>query len=149
MESTKVEKTITVNATPEKVWQVLLNDEYTRQWFAEFSPGTYAISDWKLGSEVIYQDGNGMGMAAKITAIEPYTYFAVEFTGVIKDGVADYDSDDAKKFTDGSGERYRIVPVSDGVTRLDVSTNSPDEYLEMMTQMWDKALEKFKRLAEA
>ena len=40
-----LKKSIAINASKEKVWEVLMNDEYNRQWFSEFSQDTRVETD--------------------------------------------------------------------------------------------------------
>jgi L-rhamnose mutarotase len=44
-------------------------------------------------------------------------------------------------------ENYTLKE-SDGITTLDVETDMADEYVDMFTKMWPKALENVKALAE-
>lgn len=44
-------KNITINASPSKVWEVLTTPELIK----EFLYGTETITDWKVGSEIIFQ----------------------------------------------------------------------------------------------
>ena len=46
-----VEETITINATPAKVWKVLTSPEYTKQYMV----GCAAESDWKAGSPLLWK----------------------------------------------------------------------------------------------
>lgn len=47
----QVSETIEVNAAPEKVWHALT----TPKLIAEYLFGTETVTDWKVGSEVIFQ----------------------------------------------------------------------------------------------
>ncbi len=68
-----IKKSITINAPREKVWEVLLQDKLTRLWYAEFSEGTKAETDWKEGSKVLFTDDTGSGMVGKVVAVKPTT----------------------------------------------------------------------------
>ncbi|MCK9211708.1 MAG: SRPBCC domain-containing protein [Ignavibacteriaceae bacterium] len=46
-----VSESIEINATPEKVWEALTNPEIIKQYLF----GTETITDWKVGSEIIFQ----------------------------------------------------------------------------------------------
>lgn len=46
-----VEKQVMIKAGPDKVWEALTNGEMIKQYFF----GTEAISDWKVGSPLIFQ----------------------------------------------------------------------------------------------
>ncbi len=45
-------------------------------------------------------------------------------------------------------ENYTLTDV-DGKTQLEVDLDSEEEYADMFDEMWPKALEKLKELAEA
>lgn len=49
-----IEKSIKINAPKEKVWEVLVNNDLNQTWYAVFSEGTFAETDWKIGSKVIF-----------------------------------------------------------------------------------------------
>jgi len=53
MESkTTVEKTITINALPLKVWKVLTTPELIKEWLTDI--GIEVISDFKVGNPIIF-----------------------------------------------------------------------------------------------
>ena len=83
----RVEKTVTLHADAATVWDALTNPQVTRKYFF----GCEAISDWKVGSPLIFRveaDGQEMiPVRGVITAIEPntrleHTCFAAEFEDV-------------------------------------------------------------------
>src|ERR1022692_3256863 len=43
--------TVTVNATPEKVWDVMTNPDIIKEYLF----GTETVTDWKVGSEIAFQ----------------------------------------------------------------------------------------------
>jgi len=49
----QIEKTILINATPDKVWQVFTNPEVTRRMGGEY------VSDWKVGSSFGWKGTDG------------------------------------------------------------------------------------------
>jgi len=65
---------------------------------------------------------------------------------MIKDGVDDFDSPEVKKWSP-SFENYTFM-AKDGGTEVLVELDTPDEYAEMFEEMWPKALEILKELAE-
>src|SRR5579872_3454442 len=46
-----VNKSIDINASPARVWDVLTNPEIIKEYLF----GTEAVTDWKVGSELIFQ----------------------------------------------------------------------------------------------
>ncbi len=42
MSGSSIKKSVTVNATPETLWEILTQDDNVKQWAAAFHPGTSA-----------------------------------------------------------------------------------------------------------
>jgi uncharacterized protein YndB with AHSA1/START domain len=147
MELQKIKKSIAINADKTKVWNVLTNDDLTRIWYAEFSEGTYAITDWQVGHKAKFMDGSQMGIVGTITANVYGELLELEYDGMIANGVEDYDSDGAKNVK-GCIEKYQLTE-KDGQVILCIECDMADEYFEMMSTAWDKALEVIKSLSEA
>jgi hypothetical protein len=146
MKTVIIQKTIVINATKEQVWDVLVQDQYTKLWYSEFSEGSHAITDWKEGSNVKYIDNSNCGMVAKVVVNKPAEELSVEYTGEIIDGKEVYDSDNANAMK-GGRETYKLS-VNDGATVLYIESDMSEEYFEMMSAAWDRALLKIKELAE-
>jgi len=51
MEIFKIEKHIKIDADKMKIWKVLTDPEFIKQYFF----GTENISEWKRGSEIVFQ----------------------------------------------------------------------------------------------
>lgn len=85
MTSFKVQKHIDIFATKEKVWDALTNPKVIKQYLF----GTEAISDWKVGSTLIFRGGyDGVDYADKgiikqfeVGEIFQYTYLST-FSGL-------------------------------------------------------------------
>lgn len=142
----RIEKSIDINAPREKVWEVLLEDKYLRIWCAEFMPGTYAVTDWKVGSRVTFQDSNNSGLISKIIVNEPNEVISMEHQGMIMNGVDDYESKDAKSVK-GALETYRLSE-KDGGTHLEIECDMDERMFDEMASAWDRALQKVKELSE-
>jgi uncharacterized protein YndB with AHSA1/START domain len=72
----KLNFNIVINATPEKVWKVLWNDDTYRKWTSAFAEGSHAETDWKQGSKVLFLDGKGEGMVSKIAESRPNEFMS-------------------------------------------------------------------------
>ena len=143
----KIEKSIELNASPEKVWKVLTEDHYVRQWYVPFMEGSYAETDWKQGSKVVFKDGAGSGMIGHIIENVPNKSLVVEFDGMMINNKEDYESKEARE-AKGQKEAYRLTS-NGNTTRLDVETGMTEEMYDMISVAWDKALQLIKRLAES
>jgi hypothetical protein len=146
METQKIKKTIEINAPSQEVWQVLLDDNFTRIWYAEFSEGAQAETSWEAGSKVVFTDPSGGGMVGKIIVNKPRQELSIEFDGLLIDGKEDYESEDARQVK-GGRENYYLTE-KDGRTRLSIESDMSPEYFESMSLAWDKALEKIRELSE-
>jgi uncharacterized protein YndB with AHSA1/START domain len=141
-----IKKQILINASKEAVWNVLTQDRHNRIWYAAFSPGTYAETDWQVGSKAVFKDERACGMIGIIKESKPGELLSIEYTGEIKNGVEDYDSEAVQAFKGGK-EIYRLKDVADG-TRLDIAGDMAPAYFDWMAAAWDKALVIVKDLAE-
>jgi hypothetical protein len=142
----KINFSTTINAPKEKVWKVLWDDATYRKWTSVFSASSYAETDWKEGSKVLFLDGQGSGMVSKIEVNKPNEFMSFKHLGIVKDGVEDTDSD-AVKGWGGAFENYTLNEVN-GVTELLVELDVNEEHKEMFMGMFPKALEKVKILSE-
>lgn len=135
-----------INAAPEKIWNILWNDDTYRKWTAAFSEGSYAETDWKEGSKVLFLDGKGQGMVSKIAENKPNEFMSIEHLGVVKDGVEDTSSEEIKAWA-GAHEDYTLKRIN-GKTELIVDMDVTDDFKDYFKETWPKALEAVKRLSE-
>lgn len=152
----KLQFNITIDAPREKVWGVLWDDETYRDWTAAFNPGSYAVpdskesgytgNDWREGSKVLFLDSNGSGMVSSIARNIPNEYMSIRHLGEVNNGVEDTTSEKVAAWA-GAMENYTLKDVN-GKTELHVESDITEEYKDMFTKMWPKALENVKRLAE-
>lgn len=136
----------TIDASREKVWDVLWGDATYPVWTSAFSEGSRAETDWKEGSKVLFLNAENEGMIATIAKNIPHEYMSIKHLGTVKDGVEDLDSEQTKEWA-GALENYTLKTV-DGKTELAVDMDITDEYKDYFLATWPKALEKVKELAE-
>jgi uncharacterized protein YndB with AHSA1/START domain len=141
-----IKKEIVIQAPKEVVWQVLLNDEFTRQWYAAFSEGAHAETDWQVGSKALFTDDSGNGLIARVVENKPNEKIAMVFEGGITNGREDYESDMSKAMIGGK-EEY-VLSETNGATQLAVAADMDSSFADAMTIAWQKALEHLKVLAE-
>lgn len=142
---------IQINATREKVWDVLFGKETYPLWTTAFSEGSKVETDWKKGSKALFIDESNRGMVSKIADNIPNKYMSIEHLGMYDNGVEDYESEHVKMWA-GAKENYTLTEA-DGKTTLDIfmemdesEKNKP--MIDMFAKMWPKALAKVKELAE-
>ena len=142
----KLNFNVLINATPEKVWKVLWTDDTYRKWTSAFSEGSYAETDWKQGSKVLFLDGQGSGMVSRIAESRPNEYMSFEHLGEVKDGIEDTTSESVKQWA-GAHENYTLKKVN-GKTELSIDMDITEDFKEMFSKMWPAALKNVKRLSE-
>lgn len=145
-----VDKTITIHATPERVWEALTSIDGMHAWVTTFSgegPKMHLGADWQLGGTIdwILEDGS-VAVTGKVTAFDPrhLLRFTVEDTRA------------SEKFLMGEedGITFKITEEGDK-THLQVLHGDfgimPDgeKYRDMSAPMWDKVLPVIKSFAEA
>ncbi|HRH23605.1 MAG TPA: SRPBCC domain-containing protein [Candidatus Magasanikbacteria bacterium] len=144
---------IFIAAAPEKVWNTMIQDATYRQWTLAFNElGGWYEGDWNQGSEIKFLGPNPAdpskvgGMLSRVAENRPYEFISLEHYGMIMDGVEDTTSDEVKKWTPAF-ENYTFVE-KDGGTQVIIDIDTNEEYADMFAEMWPKALEKVKELAE-
>ena len=117
-----------------------------RQWTSAFSEGSYAVSDWKEGSQILFLGPDGSGMFSKIEKMVPNETMEFKHLGMVKNGVEDLNSGQVKEWA-GALENYRLKTL-DGKTELVVDMDMTEEFKDYFINTWPKALDKVKELAE-
>ncbi|CAN5144318.1 SRPBCC domain-containing protein [soil metagenome] len=141
-----IHKSIDIAASAEKVWEVLASDTQTKVWYAVFSEGTHADTDWQEGSKIIATDNTGEGLVGMIKESKPGEILSIEYYGWIKEGKEDTESKVAQMMK-GAKEIYRLSEKG-GATHLDISCDMDEGSYEMMSESWNKAVVMIKDLAE-
>ena len=85
-------------------------------------------------------------MVSRIAENKPYEFISIEHLGVVKDGVEDTTSEEAIKWAPAF-ENYTFKE-KDGATEVSVEMDLEEEHAEMFEDMWPKALQKLKEIAE-
>ncbi|SDG38192.1 Activator of Hsp90 ATPase homolog 1-like protein [Pedobacter terrae] len=137
----KIKFKTTINATKEKVWEVLFGVETYPKWTAVFAEGSQVETDWKKGSRAIFGDGKGNGMLAVIHENIPHQYLSIKHIGEIKDG---------KETLHNWGESFENYTLNekDSITELLIDMDIVKEWVEYFQETWPKALAKVKEIAE-
>lgn len=133
---------IQINAPKERVWEVLWSDAGYRKWTSVFMEGSYAESDWEEGSKIKFLAPRGEGMYSIIQKKVPLEQMVFEHQGEIKNGVEERKAEWA-----GATEGYHLREA-DGGTELRVTLDTNEDAKDYFSQVFPKALELVKQLAE-
>jgi len=146
MATTKLQFDIDINAPKEKVWSALWNDATYREWTNAFSEGSYAQSDWKEGSKILFLGANGDGMYSTIQKLIPNEQMTFKHLGVLEKGVEQKTSAQTKEW-EGALEEY-FLTESNGKTHLKVTLNSTTQFEQYFRDTFPKAIQKVKEISE-
>lgn len=138
----KLEFTIEINATKEKVWDALWNEDHYRNWTSAFHEGSYYQSDLKEGSEILFLGPNGDGMYGIVEKAVPFEKMYFLHQGEVVKGEKQEGT-----FGEEAIERYDLVE-NNGIISLSMTLNAPEEYIGYFANTFPDALEKVKEIAE-
>lgn len=137
---------ISINASPEKVWQLLWSNETYPLWTSPFCAGSRAETDWQKGSKALFLDPSNQGMVSVINDNVPNKYMSIKHLGIVKNGVEDMESEQSKEWA-GAQENYTLASVN-GKTDLSVEMDVVEKYNDYFNDTWPKALDLVKNYAE-
>lgn len=137
---------IEIDAPKEKVWDILLGETTYPKWTAPFSEGSRAVTDWQVDSKALFLSAEGDGMVSKIAEHIPNEYISIHHLGMYINGIEDYDSEEVKKWA-GAIESYKLS-TKDGKSLLSIELDTTEDHKDYFEDIWPKALEKVKELAE-
>jgi uncharacterized protein YndB with AHSA1/START domain len=142
----KVQFTIEIAASPEKIWHALWDDANYRAWTSVFHEGSHAVTDnWKEGSKVLFLGPEGIdggGMFGIIARNIPNEFMSFAHHGEIKNG------QEVPMPWAGALENYYLSPNGD-TTILRTEMDATPEFESYFNETFPKALQKVKELAEA
>lgn len=142
---------IEIQAPAKKVWAIMLEPDTYQQWTTAFGPTSYYEGSWEKGSRIRFLGAEGSGMVSEIAENKPFSYLSIKHLGMIRNGVEDTSSEDAKNWRNAF-ENYTFTEKG-SVTRLEVDLNfeiTPEstDMKEMFEGMWPAALLKLKGMCE-
>jgi hypothetical protein len=128
----------------------MLDDKTYRIWTEAFSPvpilKVIGKKEIKFFFLVLGKRGMG-GMVSRIKENKLYQFISIEHLGEVKNGIEDTTSEAIKKWA-GALENYTFNEKN-STTELLIEMDSIEEYEEMFKDMWPKALQKLKEIAES
>ena len=132
--------TVTINAPTEKVWEALTTPALIKQYFF----GTDTISDWKVGSPLIFKgtwEGKPYEDKGVIQKIDPPSLFEFTYRTSF--------SQDADIPENYALITYSLKPLNNG-TELTVTQdkNATEERKQHMEENWGLVLKNLKELLE-
>jgi len=135
---------VEINASKEKVWNTLWNDNTYRIWANNIDEGTYMIGEMKEGESVQFissESGYGVtSIVSKLIPLETVTFKHMMDT-------MDSGKEEREEEWTGGAESY-FLEETEGVTTLKVKMDTPSGQIETFNTLFPKALDSIKALSE-
>lgn len=148
----RVELTKKINAPRELLWEAIVDPDHYKVWTATFQEGSAFDGDWSKGSRIDFyletEEGSKSGMISEIAESTWPEFISIRHLGLIKDGVIDTDSDEAKKWAPAY-ENYTFESIDDASSQFIVAFDVEEENKDMFVDMWEKALVAYADLCES
>jgi hypothetical protein len=145
METLSYERVI--NATKQKIWDVLWSPETYGEWTQFFSPGSVMKSDWLVGGKTYFLNAEGKGLISTIDSLEQPDQVIFKHLGTVdKEGNEDTRSKEVMEWS-GFFEKYILIDF-DGRTKLHIEIQTEKDWREYMDNGFTKGLEVIRNLAE-
>ena len=139
----KMQFSINIEASKEKVWETLWGDKTFRDWVNIIDEGQYMVGELAEGNEIQFIGGSGFGVTSLVEKLIPHEYLALR---QVADTI-DYGKQERDKEWTGGTESYELVEKN-GITNLIVKIDVPPGLEEIFKGRFPKALERVKVLAE-
>ena len=146
----KVKMDIEINASPEKVWDSIVNNEKYKQWTNAFMEGSFFEGGWNKGDSIrflVAKDGEKEGMVSEIAESIYPEFISIRHLGYIQNGVEDISSDEVKSWAPAY-ENYTLKKLGQDKTLFVVEADSTEEYYDMFMNLWPQALKNLKEVSE-
>jgi uncharacterized protein YndB with AHSA1/START domain len=150
MKTLTVERTIEIEATPSRVWDVLTRPELTREWAGEFGAAGPIESTWTLGSPVRWRNASGaVYVHGHVTAVSPLKSLRFTVCDVLNpelrpvSGLADDEITQSFSLAARGGRTVLSIAHGDFGKLRDGEMLYP-----LVGQLWDRLLPKIKDLAQ-
>ena len=141
-----VHYSVKINASKERVWDILWGDLTYPEWTSVFTEGSAVVTDWEKGSKVLFLSGTDDGMYSVIEEKIPNEYMSFKDLGMVKEGKELPIDEETKKWS-GSLEKYSLKETDD-MTILKVDLDTEESSVESFNKLFPAALKKVKDLAE-
>lgn len=135
---------ITISATPERVWKILWQDNTFRDWAGLIDPGTYMVGEMKEGNIIQFiSSENGYGVTSKVDKLVANEFLLLSHKSDTKNN----GTQEREEQWSGGKESY-LLTQDEGKVILTVKFDVPEELEEMFTQLYPAALERIRTLSE-
>ena len=142
----RLEFTIEINATPQKVWQELWGKESYKAWTNPFCEGSYYEGEIKQGSRVHFLTPSGDGMFADMFYLKENEMSVIKHLGVLQNFEEQPMNEETKQWA-GCFEIYKLTEM-EGKTNFKAEVDCLEKYVDYMNKTFPLALQELKRISE-
>ena len=143
----RLEYEIEIDASPEKIWNVLWDKELYKKWTECFYPGSHYTGKIENGGRIHFLSPSGNGMYSNIVYLMENTHIVFQHIGDVKDN-KEMPLDESTMLWTGCFEMYKLTELEKGKTTLLAEVDCMAEHLEFMKEKFPLGLEKIKELSE-
>lgn len=142
---------VDIKASREAVWETITDLNKYKRWTCVIHVRSFFEGSWNKNETIrfliINKNGKKEGMVSEIAEIRMHEYLSLKHLGYVIDGIDDTSSEEIKTWAP-SFENYTLFKLDDQHTRFKVDMDILDDYYTMFTDLWPKALENIKKIAE-
>jgi hypothetical protein len=146
----KLHYEVLIKAKPEDVWNAIVDDKKYREWTSVFHEGSYFEGGWNKGDKIKFlalnEKGEIEGMFSEIAESKKPSFLSIRHLGTILGGKEDTTSEAAKNWVPAY-ENYTLTQQGEN-TKFEVDVDTDETFYDMFKDVWPKALEKLKQVAE-
>ena len=140
-----------IDASPDKVHQIMTDSETYRKWTHAFNPTSHFKGSWEEGSKILFigcdEEGNEGGMVSRIKANQKGRYISIEHIGEYKNG-EEITTGPTVEAWKGALENYTFMPEAAGTRVIVEMTGVMDDFADYFDATWPEALMILKSLCE-
>ncbi len=118
MEQDRIERTVHISATTERVWEILTKPEHIGRWFGS---GTPATVDLRPDGVIVLEPVHGERYLARVVKVDPPHYLAYRWASAYPDVLADDTNSTLVEFhVSADGDSTRLTVCESGFAALTV-----------------------------
>lgn len=124
MDEDRIERTVDIAATTERVWDILTKPEHIGHWFGN---GTPATVDLRPDGVMVLEPGHGQRYLASVVTVDPPRYFAYRWASAYPEVLADETNSTLVEFhLIAAGETTRLTVCESGFATLKIPVGRED-----------------------
>ncbi len=143
----RVERTVNIAATTERVWDILTKPEHIGHWFGDGSPATV---DLQPGGVMVLEPMKGERTLARVVTVDPPRYLAYRWASAYPNVIADDTNSTLVEFhLTAEGATTRLTVCESGFAALTIpSGREPFASFDSHSRGWPEVLQHFATYAE-